>query len=236
MSVFRFKYFDVRQEKNPLKVGTDSMLLGAFIDASDKLDALDLGTGTGVLSLMLAQKNQELAIDAIELDESGAEECYFNFQNSPWANRLNAIQGSYFEYQFQKKYDLVFSNPPYHLNSLKSFEKNVNTAKHTNHEEVTLFFKLIQELLTENGHFWIIVPFVSQQQFISLAADKFLYPTEITILHSKPDKRSVRSIICFSKNDVKPLIKEFTIRDENGIYTKEYHKLTKEFHWEKFTN
>lgn len=212
------------------------MLLGAFIDASDKLDALDLGAGTGVLSLMLAQKNQEIAIDAIELDDAGSEECYYNFQKSPWANRLKAIHGSYFENQFQKKYDLVFSNPPYHLNSLKSFEKNVTTAKHTNQEEVILFFKLIQELLIENGHFWIIVPCVSQQQFISLAADNFLYPTEIINLHSKPDKRNVRSIICFSKNEIKPLIKEFTIRDENGIYTKEYQKHTKEFHWEKFTN
>jgi tRNA1Val (adenine37-N6)-methyltransferase len=81
LSVFRFKYFDVRQEKNPLKVGTDSMLLGALINASDIRHALDLGAGTGVLSLMLAQKNQEIAIDAIELDESGAEECYFNIQS-----------------------------------------------------------------------------------------------------------------------------------------------------------
>ncbi len=236
MSVFRFKYFDVRQEKNPLKVGTDSMLLGAFIDASGKQYALDLGAGTGVLSLMLAQKNQEIAIDAIELDEFGADEAYFNFQNSPWANRIKAIQGSYFEYQFQKKYDLIFSNPPYHLNSLKSFETNVTTAKHTSHEEVILFFKLIQELLSDNGHFWIIVPFVSHQQFISLAADNLLYPAEITILHSKPDKPNVRSVICFSKNESKPIMEEFTIRDENGIYTREYQTLTKEFHWEKFAS
>jgi len=109
LSVFRFKYFDVKQEKNPLKVGTDSMLLGAFIEASGHKRALDLGSGTGVLSLMIAQKNPIITIDAIEIHEDGSQECRENFASSPWSERLTVFQGDYFIFPFQSKYDLIFS-------------------------------------------------------------------------------------------------------------------------------
>ena len=235
LSVFRFKYFDVKQDKNPLKVGTDSMLLGAFIDASGKQYALDLGAGTGVLSLMIAQKNPSITIDAIELDKFGAEECEENFKNSPWANNLNSFQGNYFEHPFNKKYDLIFSNPPYHLDSLKSTENNVRTAKHSSEEEVFIFFKLIKKLLTETGHFWMIVPYDNHQQFVSSASNIGLHPNQMITLHSKPDKRNFRCVLCLSTNEVPLKTNEFTIRDKNNGYTKEYRELTKEFHWDKFS-
>ncbi len=231
LSLFRFKYFDVKQEKNPLKVGTDSMLLGSFIDASNHKQALDLGAGTGVLSLMIAQKNPTLVIDAIEIHTEGMQECRDNFSNSTWADRLTVFQGDYFDFPFIQSYDLIFSNPPFYLNTLQTKYRDINLAKHGNSADIFRFFNLVQKLLVSSGKCWVIFPGEKLNILISVAADNDLYPVEIIQVHSNKSKLNIRVIICFSKaksNVVK--MSEITIRNENGNYSESYLELTEQYH------
>jgi len=231
LSVFRFKYFDVKQEKNPLKVGTDSMLLGAFIEASGYNHALDLGSGTGVLSLMIAQKNPTILIDAIEINEDGSQECRENFALSPWSERLIAFQGDYFAFQFERTYDLIISNPPYFLNDLQSDNDDLSLAKHSEKESVYRLFELVNSILSKDGNLWIIIPYLSFGFFSEMAAQNELYPNKLIHIHAKSSKPNKRIIICFDRikgGDVDE--REFIIRDDNNEYSTEYQKLTKDFH------
>jgi tRNA1Val (adenine37-N6)-methyltransferase len=235
LSVFRFKHFEVRQEKNPLKVGTDSMLLGALIDASMHERALDLGAGTGVLSLMIAQKNPNILIDAIEINPEGAQECVENFVNSPWKERLQVFQGDYLKFQFQGKYDLIFSNPPYYTNTLLTLDKDLNQAKHSDQNTILHFFKLVNLILSLNGKLWIIIPYLSFSFFTEFARQNNLYPSRIIHIHSKATKPNTRVVVCFQRNEDQAEEKyEIVIRDDSNKYSLEYKSLTRDFHWDFF--
>lgn len=231
LSVFRFKYFDVKQEKNPLKVGTDSMLLGAFIEASGHKRALDLGSGTGVLSLMIAQKNPTILIDAIEIYEDGSQECRENFTSSPWSERLTVFQGDYFNFPFQGKYDLIFSNPPYFLNDLQSQRDEMSRAKHSDNETVNCLFKLVNSILSIEGVFWIIIPYSNYNFFKEIAVQNELYPCKLIHIHAKSSKLNKRIISCFKRNQSEIVNeRDLIIRSENNDYSSEYQKITKDFH------
>ena len=216
---------------SPLKVGTDSMLLGSFISSDSKLQGLDLGAGTGVLSLMLAQKNQKLQIDAVEIDANVANECDLNFQNSKWRKNLKCISADYLQFEFKKKYDLIFSNPPYHFENILSPDNGVNISKHSMLCDFIQFFQLVKQLLTENGDFWIILPFSSLDQLTKLANEQGLFLKEYICIHSKPSKKNIRVIMNFSSKKQDTIReKEFVIRNENNLYSEEYIALTKDFH------
>ena len=235
LSVFRFKYFDITQEKNPLKVGTDSMLLGSLVKVTGHKRALDLGAGTGVLSLMIAQKNSTISIDAIEINEAGMIECSENFTRSPWKERLNVFQGDYFKFEFHNKYDLIISNPPYYIDTLLAFDDKLNRAKHSDQNEVLKFFKLAESILALEGKFWIIFPQLSFNFFIEIARQNRLFPNHIIHIHSKPSKLNKRVVVCFQRIENQQVdLKEVIVRDMNNQYTSEYKNLTKDFHWNFF--
>ena len=216
---------------SPLKVGTDSMLLGSFISSDSKLQGLDLGSGTGVLSLMLAQKNQKLQIDAVEIDANVANECDLNFQNSKWRKNIKSISADYLQFEFNKKYDLIFSNPPYHFENTLSPDNGVNISKHSMLSDFIQFFQLVKQLLTENGDFWIILPFSSSDQLTKLANEQGLFLKEFICIHSKPSKKNIRVIMNFSSQKQLDICRrEFVIRNENNLYSDEYIALTKAFH------
>lgn len=211
------------------------MLLGAFIDASNHRLALDLGAGTGVLSLMIAQKNPDIKIDAIEIHTDGAHECLENFTNSPWGERLSVFQGDYFCYQFQKKYDLIFSNPPYYLDGLPAENEILNRTKHSNQIDVSKFFDQVNLALTSEGKFWIIFPYSNINFYLKKACEKGFFPSQIIAIHSKITKRNTRAIICFQRDKLEyPIHCEFTIRTNENKYSADYVKLTRDFHWNLF--
>lgn len=230
MSIFRFKQFDVRQTNNPLKVGTDAMLLGAFIDASTKKSGLDLGAGTGVLSLMVAQKNAEIQLDAIEINSLAAEECSFNFNQSKWSNRLTCLKGDYLKLDFQKTYDLIFSNPPYHLESIIGTDLNYNRAKHSNNYELAELFSLVNQILSEDGDFWLILPFQLQTYIQKIAEENQLFCKQMIQIHAKENKPNTRIIFQFQKKQSNLSVIDFYIRNADNSYTNVYVQLTKEFH------
>ena len=216
---------------SPLKVGTDTMLLGSFISSDSKLQGLDLGAGNGVLSLMLAQKNQKIQIDAVEIDANVANECDLNFHNSKWRKNLSCISADYLQFPFKKKYDLIFSNPPYHFENILSPDNGVNISKHSLLFDFIQFFQLVNQLLTENGDFWIILPFSSSDQLTKLASEHRLFLKEYICIHSKPSKKNIRVILNFSsQKQLDVCRREFVIRNENNLYSEEYITLTKDFH------
>jgi tRNA1Val (adenine37-N6)-methyltransferase len=230
MYVFRFQLFDVIQSNNPLKVGTDSMLLGAFIDPTDAKTALDIGAGTGVLSLMVLQKNPKIELDAVEIHSDAADECSLNFANSPWGNVAKVHAQDFLEFHPAKKYDLIFSNPPFYLDGLKSGDKDLDQAKHISREMYEKFICKTSELLHEDGRFYVIVPYTQFDYLSHVAQENRLFLHQRITIHATKEKLNSRVVLMFCKKKGECLESEFTIRLSTGGYTPEYIALTKDYH------
>lgn len=233
MSVFQFKYFSVNQSRSALKVGTDAMVLGTLISVNHKRFGLDIGSGTGVLSLMVAQKNPEIRIDAVELELESFNDCTENFMNSTWRNRLNAMSLDFLEWQTEKKYDLIFSNPPFFENSQENLDKAKAMARHTKSLPLDLLFEKVAKLLDSDGSFWIILPFSAEKRAIQLANAIGLMLIDEFIIEGKP-AQAVRIVLHFqhAKNDkiVQVNIHTFVIRNTDNSYSNQYKEATAAFH------
>ncbi|MDX2360255.1 MAG: methyltransferase [Crocinitomicaceae bacterium] len=235
MSTFKFKYFSVQQATSTMKVGTDAMLLGSLINSSDKLRGLDIGAGTGVISLMVAQVNPKIQIDAIELDELSVKECAKNFLNSPWSSRLNSFQADFKSYDSKEKYDLLFSNPPYYQSTLVNDDSREALAKHVGELTPERLIEKAEFLLNKTGALWLIVPYSDVQHWIDAALNCSLYPAQQIEINGKEDDVPKRVVICFERSIKAIEVFHLTVRAENGNYTPDYISLTKEFHFVTLT-
>ncbi len=233
MSKFRFKEFSIQQDVNTHKVGTDAMLLGAYIDASRQSLGLDIGAGTGVLSLMLAQRNPNIQITCIEIDEKSSEECSSNIKESPWSNRIHLINNDFIDSQFTHKFDLIFTNPPYYFTDNSSNESNERT-KHITPDTLLGWLNKIANLLTTKGDFWMIWPSETSQKIIEMAHDSGLYVAKKINVYSKKNKLS-RNILCFSREKKEEFNDEqLIIRNHDNSYSDAYRSLTSDFHYTEF--
>lgn len=229
MSSFSFKHFSVEQSNSALKVGTDAMVLGAFIDAENANNSLDIGSGTGVLSLMIAQKNPTIHVTAIEIDELSCLDCLRNFLNSPWNNRLNLLNSNFLTQNFSGTFDLIFSNPPFYENSLINSDTRKAKAKHESHLSFYLLFEKVSKILSEIGTFWIIMPYENANKWIENASEYRLYCIQKINIFAKPNSMK-RTILVFSKIKSEMLLSDFIIRNNDNSYSDHYIQLTKEFH------
>jgi tRNA1Val (adenine37-N6)-methyltransferase len=236
LSVFRFQLFDVIQSKNPLKVGTDSMLLGSFIDPTEAKSALDIGAGTGVLSLMVLQKNPHISLEAVEIHSEAAEECFLNFKNSPWGNSTFVHTLDFLYFQPTKQYDLIFSNPPFYLDRLKSGDTSYDQAKHISRETYEQFIRKTSELLSEDGRFYVIIPFDQFDYLCSLAEVNRLCLRQKITIHATEVKLNSRVILEFVKREEILVESALTVRLVGGEYTPEYIALTKNYHHTDLTD
>lgn len=210
------------------------MLLGASINTSNHKTALDIGAGTGVLALMLAQRNPTIKITCIEIDQKSAEECTHNVNNSPWFNRIETIHTDFTLYDFHQKFDLIFTNPPYYFTDNSSNESNERT-KHMTPESLQSWLNKIANLLTTKGQFWVIWPSETSEQVIEIASHNKLFVSKKIDLYSKANKLS-RTILCFSINKKNRLEEEtFIIRNDDNSYSNDYCVLTSDFHFKDFT-
>lgn len=230
MSVFHFKHFSINQSRSALKVGTDAMVFGTLISCENKLFGLDIGTGTGVLSLMVAQKNPNIQIDAIELDSESAKDCYENFNQCRWKQRLNLIEADFLTLRStEKKYDLIFSNPPYFENSQENTRENKTLARHTKSLPFHLLFEKVATLLDKNGSFWIVLPFTTKEGILTLAESFDLFLEEEWVIEGKPNQ-AVRIVLHFQNIRTKCTTQKFLIRTEEGNYSEQYRQATENFH------
>ncbi|HRO75500.1 MAG TPA: methyltransferase [Crocinitomicaceae bacterium] len=232
MSNFQFKYFTIRQQTSAMKVGTDAMLLGAFATVYDTNSVLDIGAGTGVLSLMLAQKAKNLKISAVELNADALSDLKINFDNAPFEHSFSILEDDFSTILFNQTFDVIISNPPYFKNSFH-YNHSDNRSVARNEENLT-FDTLIgksAKLLNENGLFWFVVPTTAETEIENLAQLHQLSIKQKITLLGKPNN-SVRLIYCLTnKKNVQSEFLTFTIRNTDGTYTDEYVDLTKEFHF-----
>lgn len=230
MSVFRFKQFNINQAGSAMKIGTDAMILGAFIAVEGKSFALDIGTGTGVLSLMAAQRSADLKILAIDIEAGAAAEATENFRNSPFHVQIEAKHIDFLQLDAVNRFDLIFSNPPYFERSSKSGISNRDLARHDDSLLLQSLFRKTTELLTENGHFWLILPHATMDQYLPEAISNGLFPSLEIQIFGKPDQL-VRKIVSFSKQECQTEQKALIVRNSDGTYTKAYKQLTEAYHF-----
>jgi tRNA1Val (adenine37-N6)-methyltransferase len=231
MSAFKFKHFDIVQDDNAMKVGTDAMVLGAFINSQDRKVGLDVGTGTGVLSLMVAQNNEEISFDAIELDKKSTDECALNFENSKWADRLNAVHMNFLDFEAPSHYDLIISNPPYYQSTLVNNDPRKANARHEQSLPMEAFVIHVSRLITNDGDFWIIIPAEDHKKWTKACSAVGLHLIERISIYGKEGGEIKRVIMAYSKQSL--LLEEFsfTIRDKSNDFSEEYKELTSEFHF-----
>jgi tRNA1Val (adenine37-N6)-methyltransferase len=234
MSKFQFKQFSIEQDRCAMKIGTDGVLLGAWtpIDNNPR-SILDIGTGTGIIALMLAQRSNSEQIDGLEIDEEAYEQAVANFENSPWSDRLFCFHAGLDEFieEPEDEYDLIVSNPPFYTDDFKSATEQRNLARFADAMPFEDLIEAADLLLSENGIFAVIIPFKEEDNFVALAKEIELYPIKITRVKGTPTTVIIRSLLAFSRNEnLDLIIDELVIETARHIYTKEYIELTKDFY------
>ncbi|MES2554555.1 MAG: methyltransferase [Bacteroidota bacterium] len=213
-----------------MKVGTDAMILGSICSFPKPLkNLLDIGTGTGVLSLMLAQRFEPITITAIEIDQSASEDALYNFSQSPFSSKFNLINEDIRSLKITESFEAIVSNPPFFENSSKSESEQRNLARHTDNLSYTELLQKAASLLASNGLFWIIAPYESFNLLCSLGKENGLFVYQSVVINGKPNK-PVRVVIAFSKDTSQSTATELTIRNDFGKYTESYIDLTRQFH------
>ena len=230
---FTFKQFHVNQDRCAMKIGTDGVLLGAWTPLiNNPYNVLDIGAGTGILSLMLAQRGNAEQIDAIEIDEDAYEQCVENFEASPWSDKLFCFHAGLDEFvdEPEDEYDLIISNPPFYTDDYKSDNTSRDLARF---EDALPFEELIEAaalLLSDNGIFSVIIPFKEEERFVSMCKELDLFPLKITRVKGTPTSEIKRSLLAFCRIEQTALIDELVIEISRHNYTPEYIELTKEFY------
>jgi len=228
---FRFKQFVIKQEGAAMKVGTDGVLLGAWVDLENVNTVLDIGTGSGIIALMIAQRCNA-NIKAVEIDLASAQQASANFESSPWSNRLE-IHNTSFQNYFETnsvKFDLLVSNPPYFTNSLKSQTEDRNLVRHTDQLSNTDLLNGVIKLLSPQGRFCAVFPYAEGNVFIAQAANYGLYCNKKLYVQSKPEKSILRILVDFSFEKRRLTEDNLSIHREDSEYTDEYKLLTKDFY------
>ncbi len=211
-----------------MKINTDGVLIGALADADNPSSILDIGTGTGVIALMLAQRFTSAKIDAVEIDLSAAETAGKNFVNSAFAGRLAIYKENFEDFlrtNPNKKYDLIISNPPFYINSLKSPKANKELAKHTDKTFFERLVKSIAEHLMPEGAFWMILPVDTMEFMLMLSAGSRLFLQKIIRIRSFPHSETHRVIVSLGFNKVSAEITKLSIYQAENNYSDEYKKL-----------
>ncbi len=232
--MFQFKQFSVQQDQCAMKVGTDGVLLGAWTPIENNPKSiLDIGTGTGIIALMLAQRCLAEQIDALEIEEKAYEQATDNFENSPWSDRLFCFHAGLDEFieEPEQEYDLIVCNPPFYSEDYKTNDQNRNLARFQDAMPFEELIEAAELLLSENGIFAVIIPFKEEQNFIELCAHMELFPIKITRVKGSPASPIVRSLLAFKRFEMSVLtFDELVIEINRHEYTNEYIELTKDFY------
>lgn len=229
---FQFKRFLIRQDKSAMRVGTDGVLLGAWTDVSETKNILDIGTGTGLIAIMLAQRSNA-AITGVEIEQQAASEAKENAENSPWPERISIIHQKFQEFaaQTSAKFDCIVSNPPFFINSVKSAGKEKSLARHNHQLPFDELLKGVATLLTENGKLSLILPVVEAKEFIQQAHIYGLFLSRLMEVRPSVIKEPNRYLIEFSKKQILLKKESLSIFNENKIdYTSDYKLLTADFY------
>jgi len=229
---FKFKEFSIVQSQCAMKVGTDGILLGAWSDVGNVERALDIGTGTGLIALMIAQRTDQAIIDAVEIDENSCDEAQENFQNSPWSKRLSTHNVSIQDYNSDAgKYDLIVCNPPFFSGGTLSSNADKNSVRHTIKLSHNDLLRSVRSLITPKGIFSVILPKLEGLRFIEIARSYGFHLSKKTDVKSRPSSKVERLLLEFSieKKDVTQNELEI-YKDDSDKWADSFRELTKDFY------
>lgn len=231
--LFSFKAFTIDQNRSAMKVGTDGVLLGAWTSlALNPETILDVGAGTGLIALMLAQRSEAGTIDAIEIDENAYEQCVENFEASPWGDRLFCYHAGLDEFvaEWEDSYDLIVSNPPFYSEDVSSGNTSRDLARQNQSLPFDELLEGVSKLLSKDGIFTTIIPFKEEEGILDLASRMGMYPQKITRVKGNPAARIKRSLLQFARTQTKIDTDALTIELARHKYTEEYQTLTQDFY------
>jgi tRNA1Val (adenine37-N6)-methyltransferase len=230
--IFQFKQFSVNQANCAMKVNTDGVLLGALAGSSSPSTILDIGTGTGVIALMLAQRHLSSAITAVEMDEAAAQTAKLNFGNSQFSDRLQ-VHAQSFQHYFadhpSQQFDLIVSNPPFYIQSLRSPGERKAMAKHADNGFFEELIKGIALHLTAYGEGWLIAPLNTVSLILQLAEQNELHLQRAIDILSYPHSEPHRRIIVLGRKQTLVVTARLCIYDAPGVYNAEYRTLLSAF-------
>lgn len=231
---FAFKQFTIFQENAAMKVGTDSVLLGSWASVKDPSNILDIGCGTGILSLMMAQRYENAKILAIELDKNALKDAVINVTQSNWKDRIELIEGDFLSAEFSQPFDLILSNPPYFPDDTRSPISNRSLARNGNGNLLLSWFLRAKELLTPSGIITMILPLNLWTSLEDELRDMGLFLNKICFIKPKAYKNAHRVMLSISLKQTTPLKEELIIeKEKRHDYTDEYRKLTSDFYLDK---
>lgn len=229
-SVFRFKKFTVNQDSVGMKITADACLFATLIDVQETSSILDIGSGTGLLSLMLAQRNVNAHLLALEIDDHAYNLTVENFENSPWNERLSAIQIDFRTYASNKRFDLIICNPPFFKNQSKSNNEKRRLAFHQDTYSLEAYFAFCEEKLTSNGLLYLLYPTDQMEQVKKAAKEQDFHLAEVTFFKGKKDKESHCACLKLTREEVRDLKKnELICRKDDNSYSDAYIQLLKPF-------
>lgn len=216
-----------------MKIGTDGVLLGAWTPLENTpYSIMDIGAGTGIIALMLAQRSTAEQIDAMEIDDDAYEQAVDNFENSPWGDRLFCYHAGLDEFmeEPEDEYDLIVSNPPFYTEDYTSGDEQRDKARFTASLPFEDLIEAAALLLSDNGVFSVIIPFKEEENFVALAKEFDLFPFKITRIKGTPTTEIKRSLLAFSRDERQIATDELIIETARHEYTPEYIALTKDFY------
>ncbi|MDD4191914.1 MAG: methyltransferase [Mangrovibacterium sp.] len=227
---FQFKRFRISQEKAAMKVGIDGVLLGAWSDLDDAERILDIGTGTGLLALMAAQRSNAM-IEAVELDVEAASEALFNFNSSEWHSRINLTVGPFQKFKSSQYFDHILSNPPFFEHSTKPVSAKRAQARHSDSLTLEELLGKSAALLSSNGKISLVLPAEKEECLRFLARGKGLYVSRLNRVAADEMKKPHRLLAELSANPTLANGPEIYIRHAGSSdYTSQYRELTKDFY------
>ncbi|MFZ9695033.1 MAG: tRNA1(Val) (adenine(37)-N6)-methyltransferase [Chitinophagaceae bacterium] len=238
-SFFSFKQFTIHQDRCAMKVTTDACLFGAWIaeqlesSTENYTSCLDIGAGTGLLSLQLAQKLANYSFTAVEIDEDAAAQALDNFQNSPWKNRINIVQADVREISLTNKVDVIFSNPPFYEDDLRSPNVNKNRAHHDESLLLTEVIDIINHHLQPNGRFFLLLPYKRKSEIERHLTDNELHIEKLVLVKPSPENDYFRIMIKGTHKSVntgETISQTMEVTDTEGNYTHFFTSLLKDYY------
>lgn len=227
MKDFKFQQFSIQQNKSVFRVGTDAVLLGALSNVINAKQILEVGTGTGIISLMLAQRNPNANILAIDIDSEAVHISQNNFSNSPFSDRIKSQLQDFKNFEAEKKFDLIISNPPYF--KINNSDKDILARQRLELD----FSDLIQRasrLLSDEGLLSVIIPIDSEQEFTQIGLGNNLFLQRKIIIRGIETAEPKRVALEYSLKESETIIENFVIEKAPRVYSDEYLELTKDFH------
>lgn len=227
---FKFKQFTILQNHAAMKVGTDGVLLGAWADCSNTKTILDIGTGTGLIALMLAQRSNA-TIDAIDIDDNAIQDAELNISRCLWKNRIRLHKSRLQDYGVSSKYDLIVSNPPYFNQSYKANTESRTNARHDDELSPKDLLRFSSIMLNQQGRICVIIPYDNIKAYESIAATFNLHINKLLWIKPTPTKAPKRVLVEYSFAKLPPSEASLIVEDKGRHkYSNDYKKLTKDFY------